>query len=181
MRSLIVVPRFDSHLGVQAYLSRTSWDEIFGPVEAQEPPKRTVIPFFRKTALVRVAKQDGIYLPISFIEGLYHDANHPFRRVYGEMLFHTRHDRDRQVPYQCQSQLLVAYGAVYSGQVCSVTMYITPKTRMSKTLYRPMPAKQGIFLPCGEDEVTREDYTFGLLRTAKMVQDWNYCQPPLRE
>jgi len=176
----VIVPDFERHANSVAYLSRRSWEEIFGSVESQV---RNNSPYklYRKIRQVRIAKKDGLYCPLASIRGLYNSPNMLFRRVYGEVLFHTTHSREKNVPYQCQTQLAVSCnGVIHAGQVASVMVYILPRTRFSRTLYRQL--KGECFQEAGEMEVSRsEDYAHGLLRTNKVVCEWNYCIPPLKE
>lgn len=170
----ITVPQFSNHMGTSAILTEGSWRAIFGP--ATPETGRNNWHGHRKIARVRIGRRDGLLVPQADIQGLYNDSRHYWRKVYGVVLFHTQHDVDPTVPLTTPFQLRVGMGLSYHGDITSVSLYITPKTRMDERTYYVKNGKPslGALIPVKDD-----DYEFGLMRTRKMFE-WNYCPPPLK-
>jgi hypothetical protein len=169
-----IVPRFSQHGITTAVLTEDSWREIFGSATPEKG--RNNWHGHRKIARVRLARRDGLMVPQGDIQGLFFDPKHYWRRVYGVVLFQTQHDVDPTVPLIMPFQLRVGMGLCYHGDITSISMYFTPKTRMEERTYyvRDGKALLGAFV-----DVKESDYEFGLMRTRKMFE-WNYCPPPLK-
>jgi hypothetical protein len=169
-----IVPHFASHSATTALLTEDSWHKIFD--RAVPESGRNNWNGHRKIARVRIARCNGLMVPQGDIQGLFQEPGHYWRRVYGVVLFQTQHDVDPTVPLITPFQLRVGMGLCYHGDITSISVYITPKTRMEERTYYVKNGKVslGAFV-----EVKDSDYEFGLLRTQKMFE-WNYCPPPLK-
>lgn len=168
------VPIFAKHLTTAAVLTEDSWRVIFG--SATPEVGRANWHSHRKIARVRIARRDGIMVPQGDIQGLFFDPEHYWRRLYGVVVVQTQHDVDKTVPLITPFQLRVGMGMCYHGDITSVSVYMTPKTRLDERTYY---VKNGKVSLGALIKVEESDYDFGLLRTRKMFE-WNYCPPPLK-
>jgi hypothetical protein len=155
-------------------LSEDSWRTILGTAAPEAGKNKW--DGHRKIGKARLGRRDGIMVPQGDIQGLFYDPNHYWRRVYGVVLFHTKHDVDPTVPLVTPFQLRVGMGLSFHGDITSVSIYITPHTRMDERTYYVKNGKASLGALI---EVKDSDYEYGLLRTRKMFE-WVYCPPPLK-
>lgn len=174
----VIVPRFDSHCGSFATLNRDSWESIFANVY---PDKEPAGRFWRKYTAVRIGRKDAFYVSRAHLHGLYHSSDDWYRRMYGLVLFHVRHDQDRTIPFNSQTQLVVQpNNQILVGNVSSVSVFITELTRFTEETWKYDVRKKVRFQESKVVPVTNDDYDYGLLKADKM-KEYIYHPPPLKD
>lgn len=170
----LVIPQFAVHMKTSAVLTVNSWLDIFDTTLPEKSKRYGLCN--RKIAKVRMGRCDGLYVSQGNILGLFHDSNHYFRKVYGVVFFHTQNEVDQNVPFVKPAQLRVGMNMCFYEEVSSISIYITPQTKMDERTYyiKNGNVTFGALIP-----VKDSDYEFGLNKTKKMFA-WDYSPQLLK-